>query len=190
VPFATRDPDAAVAETARLAGIRAPLCGSVRVVAVDGPSGSGKSVLGAAIGQALACPVLHMDDVYPGWDGLAEAVPLVTNQVLEPLSRGEPSAYRRWDWLRNRWSRRIVRVPPTPELVLEGVGSSVVPAGDYATVCVWVDAERGVRFARGIDRDGEAYRPHWERWAGQEEALFAADRTRDRADVLLDTTNL
>jgi hypothetical protein len=53
-----------------------------------------------------------------------------------------------------------------------------------------VEAEREVRFTRGIDRDGEAYRPHWERWARQEEALFAADRTRDRADVVLDTTAL
>ena len=79
---------------------------------------------------------------------------------------------------------------PTPLLVLEGVGSSVLPAGDYAAVSVWVEADRAVRFARGIDRDGEGYRPHWERWARQEEALFAADRTRDRADVVLDTTAL
>jgi cytidylate kinase len=77
-----------------------------------------------------------------------------------------------------------------PLLVLEGVGSSVGPAGDHAAVRVWVEAEREVRFTRGIDRDGEAYRPHWERWARQEEALFAADGTRGRADVVLDTTTL
>ena len=40
---------------------------------------------------------------------------------------------------------------------------------------------------RGLARDGELYRPHWERWAAQEEALFAADRTRDRADVVVST---
>ncbi len=179
-----------MAEAARLTATRAPRCGPVRIVAVDGPSGSGKSVLGAAIGRVLACPVLHMDDIYPGWDGLAEAVPLVTSQVLEPLARGEPAAYRRWDWVHNLWSRRTVSVPPAPALVLEGVGSSVLPAGDYAAVGVWVEAEGTVRFARGIHRDGEAYRPQWERWARQEEALFAADATRGRADVVLDTTNL
>ena len=179
-----------MAETTRLITTREPRCGPVRVVAVDGPSGSGKSVLAAAIGRVLGCPVLHMDDIYPGWDGLADAVPLVTGQVLEPLSRGEPAAYRRWDWVHNRWSRRIVPVPPAPAFVLEGVGSSVLPAGDFAAVCVWVEAERGVRFARGMDRDGKAYRPHWERWAAQEEVLFAADRTRGRADVVLDTTSL
>ena len=188
MPLATRNPAAAVAEAVRLAGERAPRCGDVRLVAVDGPSGSGKSTLGAAIGAALSARVLHMDDIYPGWDGLAEAVPLVTTQVLEPLTAGEPAAYRRWDWARNRWSSRLVPVPEAPVLVLEGVGSSVLPAGDYAAVCVWVEADREVRFARGIARDGEAYRPHWERWARQEDALFAADRTRDRADVVLDTS--
>ena len=71
--------------------------------------------------------------------------------------------------------------------MLEGVGSSVRPAGDFAAVRVWVEADLAVRFARGIDRDGEAYRPHWERWALQENALFAADGTRERADVILRT---
>ena len=190
MPLATRNLAAAVAEAVRLAGTRSPRCGRTTVVAVDGPSGSGKSTLGTAIGAALEAPIVHMDDIYPGWDGLAEAVPLVTTQVLEPLTAGEPAAYRRWDWVRNRWSSHRVPVPPAPVLVVEGVGCSVLPAGDYAAVCVWVEAERAVRFARGIDRDGEAYRPHWERWARQEDALFAADRTRDRADVILDTTVL
>ena len=190
MPLATRNPAAAVAEAVRLADERAPRCGDVRLVAVDGPSGSGKSTLGAEIGATLGAPVLHMDDIYPGWDGLAEAVPLLTTQVLEPLTSGQPAAYRRWDWVRHRWSSRLVKVPPSLMLVLEGVGSSVRPAGDYAAVCVWVEADREVRFARGIARDGETYRPHWERWARQEDALFAADRTRDRADVVLDTSGL
>jgi hypothetical protein len=39
----------------------------------------------------------------------------------------------------------------------------------------------------GIARDGEAYRPHWERWAAQERAHFAAEGTRERADLRLRT---
>jgi hypothetical protein len=34
-------------------------------------------------------------------------------------------------------------------------------------------------------RDGEAYRPHWERWAVQEAQHFAREGTRERADVRL-----
>jgi hypothetical protein len=34
-----------------------------------------------------------------------------------------------------------------------------------------------------MERDGATYAPHWARWAAQERAHFAADRTRERADV-------
>jgi uridine kinase len=185
----TRDPSAAVAEAVRLVHDRPPACGPVRVVAVDGPSAAGKSTFAAALGAALGTVVVHMDDLFPGWDGLAAGVPLVTTQVLEPLARGEAAAYRRWSWVRDRWAGTTA-VPHTELLVLEGVGSSARPAGDYASVRVWVEARRDVRFERGIARDGEAYRPNWERWARQEDALFLADGTRARADVLLETSRL
>ncbi len=186
-PPVTRDPAAAVVEVVRLVRARPPACGPVRVVAVDGPSAAGKSTFATALATALDAQVLHIDDLVPGWDGLADVVPLVTTQVLEPLSRGEAAAYRRWSWVRDRWVG-MTTVPATALLVLEGVGSSARPAGDYASVCVWVEARRDVRFERGIARDGEAYRPNWERWAAQEDALFAADGTRARADLLLETS--
>ena len=173
---------------ADLAGRATPRCGRVLVVAVDGPSGAGKTTLARAVGRRLDARVVHMDDVYPGWDGLADAVPLVVEGLLAPLSRGEDAAYRRWDWVHDRWATRPRDVRWVPRLVLEGVGSSVGAAGEYAALRVWVEAPRAVRFERGIARDGEAYRPHWERWARQEAALFAADGTRARADVVVDTT--
>ena len=185
----TRDPAAALTEVVRLVRERPAAVGSLRVVAVDGPSGAGKSTFAAAVTAALDATLVHVDDLVPGWDGLAEVVDLMTTQVLEPLARGESAAYRRWSWVRDAWVG-TVDVPPTDLLVLEGVGSSVRPAGDYASVCAWVEAVRDVRFDRGIARDGEAYRPNWERWARQEDALFAADGARERADVLLDTSAL
>jgi uridine kinase len=161
-------------------------CGAVRVVALDGPSGSGKTTLALGVGRALECPVVHMDRIYPGWDGLAASVPLLVEQVLDPLARGEPAAYRAWDWARSEWAD-TESVPAAEVLVVEGCGSSVGPAGPYASVRVWVEAPREVRMARGLARDGETYRPHWERWAAQEDRLFAADDTRARADVLIAT---
>ena len=107
--------------------------------------------------------------------------------VLEPLARGEQAAYRTWDWTHHRWNGTIT-VPPNDFLVLEGCGASVGSAGSYAALRVWVDAPRDVRMARGIERDGETFRPHWERWAAQEDALYAADGTRARADLVIDTT--
>ena len=79
---------------------------------------------------------------------------------------------------------------PSRFLVVEGCGSSVGPAGAYAAVRVFVEADRALRMQRGIARDGEAYRPHWERWAAQEAQLYAADSTRERADLVVDTSSL
>jgi len=164
-----------------------PSCGQVRVVAVDGPSGAGKSTLASALSTRLDAPVVHLEEIYPGWDGLDQVVALVTDRVLQPLARGDDPAYRLWDWDENRWGAAVT-VPWVPLLILEGVGSSVRPAGDLAAVRVWVDATRDVRFERAIARDGESYRAHWERWAQRESTLFAADNTRARAHLVVDTT--
>ncbi|MEH3077793.1 MAG: hypothetical protein PGN11_14185 [Quadrisphaera sp.] len=109
----------------------------VRVLAVDGPSGSGKTTLAGAVATVLrsrgvSTSEVHMDDLYPGWDGLAESVGLVTAQVLEPLTAGAPAAFRRWDWVAHRWAEQVP-VPAADVVVVEGGGvrvPSVRPAPD------------------------------------------------------------
>jgi uridine kinase len=172
-----------VAAAVRAAPARA---GRTRVTAVDGPSGAGKTTLATALAAALGgAPVVHMDDLYPGWDGLAAAVPRLVEQVLDPLRAGLPAAYRRYDWVAGRYAEEHP-VPAAEHLVVEGVASGSVPCAPALALIVWVEAPRPLRFARGIERDGEAFRPHWERWAVQEERHFAAHRTRERADLVLD----
>lgn len=154
------------------------------MIAIDGPSGSGKTALAHALAQRHRCPVVAVEDLIPGWDGLSQAPQLLTNQILVPLSQRRPGKYRRWDWHQDAWAG-WVEVPVVDLLIIEGCGVSVRPAGDYATTRVWVDAPTPVRKARGLARDGETYRPHWERWAAQEAALFGADHTQQRAHVHL-----
>lgn len=173
---------AAVVEAATEA--RSPAGGTV-VVAVDGRSGSGKTLLGTAVAATLGCPVVHLDDVYPGWDGLAAGVALVTDDLLEPLARGETGSYRRWDWMRSR-PGRVVPVPRAPVLVLEGCGALVEPAAHHATVRVWVQAPAAERKRRALARDGDTYAPHWDRWAAQE-ALAYAGRPWEDAHLVLGT---
>jgi len=190
----TRPPRAEhVAAVVSVARTAEPRCGDVVVIALDGPSGAGKTTLARGVELALAATgpvaVVHMDHLYPGWDGLSAAPALLTRQVLEPLSRGEHAAYRLWSWVRERWAG-TKDVPPCRFLVVEGCGASVGPARPYAAVTVFVDADTALRRDRGIARDGEAYRPHWQRWADQESALFSSDSTRDRADLVLDTSSL
>jgi len=166
--------------------------GATTVVAIDGPSGAGKSTLAgrleAALGRAgVPTAVVRMDDLYPGWEGLDDGVPHLLCWVLEPLSRKRTPRYHRYDWPTGRFAEWKT-VPTTQVLIVEGVGSGSTAAAPYLGMLIWIEAPRTVRFERGLERDGEAYRPMWERWALQEERMFAREHTRDRADVILDGT--
>lgn len=174
--------DAVVAATREAS----PRCGDVVVVALDGPSGAGKTELATRVAARLGCPVVSMDDLYPGWDGLVAGVGVLAGRVLAPLARGERVRQPVWDWANSRWGAEKP-LAVTRLVVVEGCGSSVDPAGEYAAVRVWVDAPAPVRKARALARDGATFAPHWHRWAAQERALFTADGTRARADLVVNT---
>jgi len=178
----------AITEALRVIGHAQPRCGATKVVAIDGPSGAGKTDFAAALAERLpGALVVHMDDLYPGWDGLAQAVADLHDQILAPLARGERAAYRRWDWVHDQYAGWH-EVPATSLLVVEGAGAGAGRNADFESVLIWLEADRDVRFRRGIARDAEAFLPHWRRWAEQEETLFRADATRHRADLIMDTT--
>ena len=70
---------------------------------------------------------------------------------------------------------------------MEGVGCGARVIRPRLSALAWLEADRETRMRRGLERDGEAYRPHWERWSRQEGAHFAREATRDHADLVLDT---
>src|SRR5690349_14321933 len=174
---------------ARLTGLALaapPRAGATRLVAVDGPSGAGKTTLADALAARLGAPVVHMDDLYPGWDGLRESRLRVRDWVVGPLRDGRPARYRRWDWARSEYGD-WVQLGPSDVVVLEGCGSGTLDTSDALSLLVWVEAQEDVRRARGLERD-PGYADFWERWGRQEREVYAHDGTRERADVLLDTT--
>ena len=165
--------------------------GEGRLVSLDGPAGSGKTTLAAALAEAaedagLSVRVVHMDDLYDGWQGL----PRVGDQLgslLEPLGRCAAGEYRRYDWIADRYAEAVT-VAPVDLLVLEGVGSGDGRFAALRTVLVWVQAPDGLRLERGLDRDGHEAEPMWRRGMVDEAAHFEADDTRARADLLVDGT--
>jgi uridine kinase len=167
---------------------RSPTLGTGRLVCVDGPAGSGKTTLAEALAEGFqdSARVLHMDDMFPGWSGLAH-VDEQLDGLLTPLAEGRAGSYRRYDWVAGEFAE-TVSVEPVPLLVLEGVGSGASRFADLQTVLVWVEAPHDLRMRRGIDRDGDAFAPHWEQWGADEEVLFTRERTRERADVHVDGT--
>lgn len=176
-----------------------PTLGAGRLVCVDGPAGSGKTTLAAALEsafrEALRTPgtpvdptrvhTVHMDDVYDGWTGLTAGMATVASSVVAPLSAGEPGRYRRYDWHRRTFAEEHT-VAPCDVLLVEGVGSGG-SAYDAAITClVWVETPADVRLRRGLDRDGQQMRADWLAWRDREDAMFARERTRERADLVVD----
>jgi uridine kinase len=169
--------------TAAIEACRRP--GGVRVVAVDGPSGSGKTRLARRLARALGdSTLIRMDHLVPGWDGLEESTDLV-RPPLQRLRAGESTSYRVWDWSAEGWGAPLIR-KAAPNIVVEGCGSGALRLSALVDYLIFVDAPSDVRLRRAIARDGATYEPHWQRWAAQEDAHFAANRTRERADLLID----
>lgn len=175
----------AAAAVLGLAETRPATLGHGQLISVDGPAGAGKTTLAAAIAADVpGCQVVHMDDLFPGWGGLPE-VGGQLESLLRPLAAGQPGSYRRYDWHAGRFAETVT-VPPGPLLVLEGVGSGLAAYDHLRTVLVWVTAPHDLRMRRGIARDGDAFAPHWEQWAAAEADHFTADRTEERADLVVD----
>jgi uridine kinase len=164
-----------------------PRLGAVRLVCVDGPAGSGKTTLAAALADVLGpgAVVVHLDDLYEGWAGLGGVWARVEGQVLGPLEQGRPGRWQRYEWEAERFAEW--HDLPVPEyLILEGCGSGPRAVDGRANLIVWVEAPAEVRLARGLARDGEHLRDHWLRWMASEAEHFARERTRERADVVVD----
>ena len=172
----TMGPDGAARELAprlsALAGERAPASPhgeparatrAVPVVTIDGYSGSGKSTLAAALARLVnGWQVLHLDDWYPGWDGL-EAGAEIARRIAADLRGGCTSSYEAWDW-ENGATGATIPVPLAPTII-EGCGAIEAEAD----LAIWIaDPGEEERRHRALVRDGQTYAPHWQRWADQD----------------------
>ena len=128
--------------------------------------------------------MIHTDDLLAGWEGLP-GLPHTLTALLAPLHDDQPGSYRRYDWERREHAEEVA-VDPGPLLVLEGVGSGPLLHAPLVTVLAWVEVPYDLRMARGLERGGIGVAQHWRQWAVDEQEVFARERTRERADVVLD----
>jgi energy-coupling factor transporter ATP-binding protein EcfA2 len=156
------------------------------VVLIDGRSGAGKSTLARLVAQRWPLSgrvqLIAMDSLYPGWDGLAAGTERALDGILRPHGRGRIGMWHRWDWERGE-NAEIHAVDPALGVILEGCGTITPETARLSDVRVWVDSPDAVRRRRALERDGDAFRPHWDAWAAQEDAHIRVNAPRTLATL-------
>ena len=161
--------------------------GPVRLVAIDGPGGAGKSTFAERLAVAAdGAPIVHTDD-FASADNPTNWWPQLLDQVILPLASGGQGRYRCDDSPSDtlaEW-RTVER---SPIVIIEGVSAGRREWLEHLSFVIWIETPRGVRLRRGIDRDGLTAADVWESWMASEDGYYERDPTRQRADVVIDGT--
>ncbi|MFJ1676307.1 uridine kinase [Streptomyces sp. NPDC088251] len=162
----------------------APSCGPVRLVAVDGHAGSGKSTFASRLAAALdGAPVLHLDDLATH-ESFFTWTERLREQVIEPLSRGEYAHYAPYDWTARTFATPRA-LEPAPVVLIEGVGAGRRALRPRLARLLWMDLAAAESWERGRRRDGPALSAFWDGWTAAETEHFSADPSRSHADTLV-----
>jgi len=165
-------------------GIAAP------IVLIDGRSNSGKSTFAKSLQENLfrqgeSLPrVIHMDDLYPGWEGLSLGADYLNRFILEPLNKKLTASWQQWDWSINQRGAWMEFSGGTP-LIIEGCGSLSDRASSIALLRIWLEAKEPVRQSRWLEREGNLDK--FEMWAAQELDFYAREKSLELADLVITT---
>lgn len=170
-----------------------PRCGHVRVLAIEGRAGAGKTTLAAQVttevvarSAGLTVITVHADDLYNGWTGpfRSDFPTQVHRWILTPVARGEQARHPIYDWTIGRYT--AWREFPAPDvLILEGVGMGHRMLRPDASLLVWVEADGVDLVERVVARDGEHVRAPMVEFMARQEVLHERERTRDHAHLIV-----
>ncbi len=160
------------------------------IILIDGRAGSGKSTFAEALQQQLfrdgesAPRVIHMDNIFEGWDGLALGSDYMVRFILQPLARQETASWQDWSWVKNQRSSWREFSGGTP-LIVEGCGSLTERSKEHADISIWLEASEETRRERWIQR--ERHLEKFDFWAAQELDFYAREKSQSLADLVIKT---
>jgi uridine kinase len=160
------------------------------IVLIDGRAGSGKSTFAESLQQQLfrdgesAPRVIHMDNIFEGWEGLSLGSDYLVRFILNPLSRRETASWQDWSWIKNERSSWREFSGGTP-LIVEGCGSLTERSKEHADICIWLEASEETRRERWLNR--ERHLDKFDFWAAQELDFYAREKSQSLADLVIRT---
>ena len=167
------------------------------ILLIDGRAAAGKTRLANQLAEAVfqadkqLPKIIHMDDLYPGWEGLREGSNYLTQQILAPLSFGKAASWQIWDW---KLGERGSGSEPGNGwrefdggnlLIIEGCGALSRQAAELTQLSVWVEVEPAIRKERFSNRDGNVFDGFWGIWAAQEDEFYQTESSPKLADYLI-----
>ena len=155
------------------------------LIAIDGRAGAGKTTLAAVLFAELklkhSVDVIHMDDLYDGWDN---ALGVKLTQTLEIIVKAhqlnktfEIDIYN-WGSMKFDSTQKI---EPVEILILEGVGAGQKVVRQAGATLYWLDIDPEVGLARVLKRDGNQIAEQMKQWQIDQELHFMSDKTRENA---------
>lgn len=165
------------------------------IVALDGPSASGKSTLAGLLHSVYGCPVIPMDDFFLPRERASKTRlgeiggnldrERFLEEVVSPLLSGQGIRYRVFDCSTQDFSG-IRKIPSSPLLVVEGVYSLHPQFRALYSLSVFLEVKPLVKwiriFRRNKGRIGLSFR-HLRKWLPLENRYFRSLNLAKTADL-------
>jgi molybdenum cofactor guanylyltransferase len=176
------------------------------VIAIDGPSCAGKSILATALALRSGAAVVKGDDFYRNTlprltvaqrEAMSDAAVVdavidwerLRAEALLPLRAGQSATFQPYDWDADDGRLAPPKIiPPADVIIVEGVYAARPELSDLVDVAVHLGVDPQVRARRYAEREND---PDWQRfWERGEAHYFRAVRPAASYDIRLDDQDL
>lgn len=168
-----------------LANTRAKL-GATTLVAIDGPSGAGKTTLALELQECLDdAHIIHMDDLYAGWDEALndDLYQRIESQIITPLLESNSARYQHFNWHSYKFEDwKELSIPRY--LILEGVGSAANAIRPWISLSVFLEVSDDIGLDRVRMRDGKDIAAHIPQWQVMQRHHFEIHGTKAFSDLV------
>ena len=171
--------------------------GRLPIVLIDGRAAAGKSSFANQLAELYfksekqAARIISMDDLYPGWDGLASGSLYLLSHILSPLAQTKTAHWQVWDWAENRRGAADAvngqrEFSGGTALIIEGCGSISRQTSELSDLCVWLEADAAVRKTRFHQRDSGRFDGYFATWSAQEDEYYQREKSAELAQIIIE----